>query len=589
MRRYLFIVAAICAAAGYISVASPPVRAVAPAAFPAPLAGRIPSDAQIYFGWAGPVTKWPGYKNSNLHVVVSHTHIADFIQGNLPMLLHRFNQLPAAHDTQLHISEFKKAFAIGSLLMTHPFAVYFRPISTGIRNVAPVPQVVLIMNAGKYPAAVLAIFKKLPRELYPTGPRISVGAVGSMVYAGIHLTPGVRNALAHRGRTLATAAGFCRTMRFMPAHPVSAEFADLSRLSTYANTLLDQALQHAAPRRSPVGKQQRIIINSAKIILNGQSFHNAVAYASADGFVGKQWLNASFVAMRHASVNPADGAADMLALAPENSPAVTVSHLNAGAFVRTFKTYLEVAGPTMRRKVRQVIAMVNGITGVDVEKDFINALGPYWLTYQSPAMPMSSALGQVLINKLTHPERLSRALQTLTPMALLAVNAAMRERGYTGPPAQLRILHSHGATIYYIKTAAVMPAWAIANGYFYFSAFPRPIEIALARKANAPSILDNKKFIALQKQLGCAGNYTNASFVDQPRLLPDAYATLTTEAATYSLLLGLQFDPPISSLIPHLSDLQKATTTSGSVTWTDQTGWHSRSISGYPGSSVLVP
>lgn len=202
---------------------------------------------------------------------------------------------------------------------------------------------------------------------------------------------------------------------------------------------------------------------------------------------------------------------------------------------------------------------------------------------------MNSAFGQVLINKLTHPERLSRALQTLTPMALLAVNAALRERGYTGPPAQLRILHSHGATIYYIKTAAVMPAWAIAHGYFYFSAFPRPIEIALARKANAPSILDNKKFIALQKQLGCAGNYTNASFVDQPRLLPDAYATLTTEAATYSLLLGLQFDPPISSLIPHLSDLQKATTTSGSVTWTDQTGWHSRSISGYPGSSVLVP
>ena len=589
MRRYLSVVAAIVSTAGFIAVALPPVQAVAPATFPAPLAARIPSNAQIYFGWAGPVAQWPGYKTSNLRVVLSHTHIADFIQGNLPMLLHRFNQLPAARNTQLHITEFKKAFAIGSLLMTHPFAVYFRPISTGIRNVGPVPQVVLIMNAGKYLDAVLAIFKKLPRELYPTGPRITEGVVGSMVYAGIHITPGVQKALAHRGKTLATAASFCRTMRFMPAKPVSAEFADLTRLRAYANTLLDQALHHTAPRGTPQGKQQRIILNSAKIILNGGSFHNATAYASADGFSGRQWLNASFLALRHVTVKPTPGAADMLALTPENSPLVTVSHLNAGAFVRTFKTYLEVAGPQMRRRVQQVLTMVNGITGVDIEKDLINAFGPYWLTYQSPVMPMSSSLGQVLVNKLAHPERLSRALQTLTPMALLAVNAAMRQRGYTGTPAQLRILHSHGATIYYIKAAAVMPAWAIAHKYFYFSAFPRPIEIALARRANAPSILNNKKFLALQKQLGCTSGYTNATFVDQLRLLPDFYSSLTTEAATYSLLLGLQFNPPISSLVPRLSDLQKATTTSGSVTWTDQSGWHSRSISGYPGSSLLVP
>ncbi len=589
MRCYLFIVAAICSAVGSISLAIPPLHAVAPTAFPAPLADRIPSNAQVYVGWAGPVAKWPGYKTSNLRMVVSHTQIADFIQGNLPMLLHRFNALPAARNSQLHISEFKKAFAIGSLLMTHPFAFYFRPISTGIRNVVPVPQVVLVMNAGKYPAAVLAIFKKLPWELYPTGPRISVGAVGSMVYAGIHITPDVRNALAHQGKTLATAAGFCSTMRFMPAHPVSAEFADLTRLRAYANTLLDQALQHAAPRGSPEVKQQRIILNSAKIILNGRSFHNAVAFASADGFVGKQWLDASFLPMRHAAPKPAPGAADMLARAPEDSPTVAVTHFDVGAFVRTFKTYLEATGPTVHRKVQKALTMVNGITGVDIEKDLINAWGPYWLTYQSPAMPKSSSLGQVLINKPTHPERLSRALQILTPMALLAVNAAMRQRGYSGKPAQFRILHSHGTIIYYIKAGTVMPAWAISHGYFYCSAFPRPIEVALARKADAPSILDNKKFIALQKQLGCMRNYTNVAFVDQPRLLPNAYATLTTVAATYSVLLGLHFNPPISSLIPRLSDLQKATTTSGSVTWTDQSGWHSRSISGYPGSSLLVP
>jgi hypothetical protein len=588
MRSCVIIVSTLFAAAGTASFATPPLRAAANN-FPAPLANRIPADAEAYFGWAGPVSKWPGYRTSNLRIVLSHTHIADFVQGNLPVALRRLNDLPAARNAQLNMAEFKKAFAIGALLMTHPFALYFRSIRSGIRNVASLPQPVLVINAGKYPAAVLAIFKNLPHRLYPTGPRIEVGAVDSMVYAGIHITSGVRKALAKQGKTLSTSATFCRTMRFMPANPIDAEFADLTRLRKYANGLLDQALRHSAPRRTPMGKQQRIIINSAKIILNGQSLGNDTAFASAAGFSGRQWINASFLAMHNSSVKARSGAADMLALAPEDSPDVSVSHLNLGAFVSTLKTYLEATSPRVRRSVRQALTMVNGITGVNVEKDLINSFGPYWLTYQSTAMPMSSGLGTVIVNRPSHPVRLARALQTLTPMALLAVNAAMRQRGYTGVPAQLRILHANGAVIYYIKANGIMPAWAMFHGCLYVSAYPRPIQLALKHKAGAPSILDNRKFLALQKHLGCSHNYTNATYTDAPRILPAAYSMLTTQAAAYSLLLGLQFNPPVSALIPRLSDLQKATTVSGSVTWTDKAGWHSRGISGYPGSGMFVP
>ncbi len=587
--RCKYLVPVLLNTASALTVMVSQAGAATPAPFPAPLAARIPADATVYFGWAGPVAQWPGYQTSNLRIVLSHTHIADFIQGNLPVLLHRFNQLPSARNNQLHVAQFKKAFAIGSLLMTHPFAVYFRPIGTGIRHIAALPQVVLMMDAGKYPQAVLAIFKKLPPTLYPAGPRITVGAVGSMVYAGIHITPGVTRALAEKGDTLASARRFCRSMRFMPRHPMAAEYADLTHLRKYLNSLLAMALNNASPENTPIGRQRRVIIHSAQNILNGASIRNDTAFASADGFAGPQWMDASFLAMRHVEVKPMPGAAALLALAPEHSPAVTVSHLNLGEFVSTVKNCIQATSPRVRHKVRQAIAMINGITGVDVERDLINALGPYWLTYQSPAMPMSSALGEVLVNHLAHPQRLNRALQTLTPMALLAVNAAMRQRGYTGQPAQLRILHSHGAVIYYIHASGIMPAWAIAHGYLYIAAYPRPIQLALQRKAGAKSILDNSKFIALLKQLGCRRNYTNAAFVDDPRLLPDSYNMITTQVAAYSLLLGLHFNPPIGALMPRLSDLKKATTTSGTVTWTDSTGWHSRSISGYPGSGMFVP
>jgi hypothetical protein len=589
MRRCQFLVSAFLIAASAWVALLPAAGAAVPASFPAPLAARIPADAAVYFGWAGPVTQWPGYQSSNLRTVLSHTHIADFIQGNLPVLLHRFNQLPAARGNQLRMAQFKKVIALGSLLLTHPFAIYFRPISTGIRHVAALPQVVLMMNAGKYPDAVLAIFKKLPHTLYPGGPRVTVGKAGSIVYAAIHVTPGVMRALKKQGETLSSARRFRRAMRFMPEHPMAAEYANLTRLRQYINSLLTIALQHSLPETSPAGRQQRLIIDNAKIILNGASIRHDTAFASADGFAGPQWIDASFLAMRHVKVKKMPGAAAMLALAPEHSPAVTVSHLNLGQFVSTIKTYIEASSPRVRRKVRQAIAMVNGITGVDVQRDLINAFGPYWLTYQSPAMPMNSALGEVMVNHPAHPQRLNRALQTLTPMALLAVNAAMRQRGYTGPAAQFKILHADGAVIYYIKAGGVMPAWTIANGYFYLAAYPRPIQLALQRKSGEKSILDNSKFIALLKELGCRRNYTNAAFVDQPRLLPGSYNLITTQLAAYSLLLGLQFNPPIGALMPRLSDLEKATTTSGTVTWTDSAGWHSRSISGYPGSGMFVP
>ncbi len=589
MRRCRFIVPALLAACGIAAMMSWPAPAAARAPFRAPLADRIPSDAQMYFGWVGPVAKWPGYKTSNLHFVLSRTHIAKFIEGNLPVLLRKLNELPATHNTQLNRAQFKTAIAVASLLITHSFAVYFRPIRTGIHHVAALPQAVLIMDAGKYPDAVLSLFKILPHQLYPSGPRLSAGSVGPMVYVGIHITSGVRRALAGKGTTLATADRFCRSMRFMPAEPVAADFADLTSLRHYANTILNHALSNPALRGTSHGRQQRIVFREAQVILNSRSLRNDTAFASADGFSGAQWVETSFLAMRHASIKKVSGAADMLTLAPEHSPAVTVSHLNLKAFVTTTKKTIEATSPQIRRNVRQVLTLINGITGVDMEKDVINAFGPYWLTYQSADMPMSSALGTVVVNRLAHPERLARALQTLTPMALLAVNAAMRQRGYTGTPAQLEILHAHGAVIYYIKANGIMPAWAIVHGYLYFSAYPHPIQLALGRKVSEPSILDNKKFMALQRQLGCTHDYTNAGYVDQPRLLSDTYHMITTEAAAYSLLLGLQFDPPISALIPRLSDLQKATTTSGFVTWTDKAGWHSRSISGYPGSSLFVP
>ncbi len=591
IRRSLMMLSVSCISA---AVALTPVRcrAAMPAPFPAPLAAHVPGDALIYFGWSGPVAKWPEYKTSNLHIVLSHTDIAKFIQGNLPIMLNRLDAIPKFHNIPQLKVHLEQTVAIGALFMTHPFAIYFRPISTGIRHVAPLPQVVLIMKAEKSASAVEAIFKKIPSPLYPGGPRVRTGTVGSIVYVGIHLTPGVTRALAGRDAALWKSEKFDNTMRllnFSPNRPVLAEFADLSRMRKYLNELLDVAVRNAGKRNTHVGIRRRHFIGAAKSILKVQSIRNATAFAAADGFSGAQWLEAAFLAMRHGAAAPTTGAADMLALAPKKSPDVSVSDVNLGHVVGTLEKIIEAASPQGRYHVEQAITMLNGITGVDVRKDIIDALGSYWLTYQSPEMPMTSALGEVVVNRLAHPKRMALSLQTLAPMALLAVNAAMRQHGYKGPPAQLKILHSHGAVIYYLKATGIMPAYAIAHGKLYFSAYPRPIQRALARPVGAPSILDNKKFIALQKLLGGPTSYTSAAFIDEPRLLSGSYNTITTQVATYSLLLGLQLDPPISSIIPRLSDLQKATTTSGRVTWTDAAGWHSRSISGYPGSGLFVP
>ncbi len=78
------------------------------------------------------------------------------------------------------------------------------------------------------------------------------------------------------------------------------------------------------------------------------------------------------------------------------------------------------------------------------------------------------------------------------------------------------------------------------------------------------------------------------TFINLPELAGDGYANLLAVTQIYiggAEVFGVQMPsmvlPPLNRILPHLSP-------SGSVSWSDDAGWHYRAISPFPGAGALA-
>jgi prepilin-type processing-associated H-X9-DG protein len=92
--------------------------------------------------------------------------------------------------------------------------------------------------------------------------------------------------------------------------------------------------------------------------------------------------------------------------------------------------------------------------------------------------------------------------------------------------------------------------------------------------------------MALRQRLG-GQKPTSIAFMDLPKTAPDAYAqwVMISRLVGFGDMLGVQSPamllPPLPKLMQHLSP-------AGSAAWADKDGWHVRSITPFPGSTILA-
>src|SRR5207253_7216469 len=105
---------------------------------------------------------------------------------------------------------------------------------------------------------------------------------------------------------------------------------------------------------------------------------------------------------------------------------------------------------------------------------------------------------------------------------------------------------------------------------------------------NGKSILDNPDFTAIRKRLGGdAQKLSGVTYVDLRRTVGEGYQqalALSRLALGMSDMFGVPSPelvlPPLDVILPHVAP-------AGSVSWTDDAGWHHRSLSPFPGSQIL--
>ena len=556
--------------------------------FAASLAGRVPADPLIYIGWDGAPRHWTGYQKSRFQAFLRHSRMSDLFTRDLPEVIRYLE--PAHPAAARHIAQ---TLIASNLFFKHPFALYISHFNIAFHATHQPPlglHVELVMNAGKDQTAVLGFFKQIATAINhsgsnPTVPQLMLiaGHAGNLVYVANGLTPKMASLLglgtvATMPRSFISSISYQNALAQTQTHPAFLAYMDVRSIVQLFNRAL------AAKPSSGTGGKRIILATEKQLGVNV-----ATTFAMTAGISGRRFMQSLYLgeANAHAATNAQAQLRRMLHLVPQSCDNLAVSRLDLKAITNFLFQAIAFSGRA--GQVTHALALVRASTGLDIRHDFINTFGPDWLVYQSPYIPLIGNNGLMIVNRLRHPHRLAQSLVTLTPLLLVGANAANRKSHPDAPP--LRLLHTQVGTavIYFLQTPTLMPAWCVTGHNFYFSLFPRSIQIALGHKTDKTSIINSAKFKDVISRLGADDGMESVGYADDPALAPAGYMEILMVEKLIPLLTGIHLHPPLAAILPKLSDLEDILTPSGSVAWRDVSGFHSRAISAFPGSGLFTP
>ncbi len=554
----------------------------------ASLAGRVPANPLIYIGWAGAPRHWNSYQKSRFQTFLQHSRVSELFTRDLPEVIRDIE--PAHPEAARQIAQ---ALVTSNLFFTHPFGLYISHFKVAFHAASQPPlglHVELLMDAGKNRAAVLTLFKQIASTLNQSGSnppppalRLAAGHVGNLVYIANGLTSKMASLLGLGNsvtlpRSFISSAAYQNALVQTQTHPAFLAYMDVHSIVQLFNAALA-----AEPGTGTGGKR---IVQAVEKSLGVNDY---TTFAMTAGMRGRQFMQSLYLGETNAHI-AMQAQADlqrMLRLVPKSCDNLAVFRLDIKAVTDFVIRAVELSG--RGGQMSHALALVRASTGLDIRHDFINTFGPDWLVYQSPYLPLVGNNGLMVVNRLRHPHRLAQSLVTLTPLLLVGANATYR-KSHPNAPA-LRLLHTQVGTavIYYLQTPTIMPAWCVTGHEFFFAPFPRTIQLALQHKPALDCITNSAQFKKVMSRLGADAGMESIGYSDDPAMAPAGYMELLMLEKLIPLFTGIHLHPPLTAIFPKLSDLENILTPSGSVSWRDVSGIHSRAISAFPGSQLFTP
>jgi prepilin-type processing-associated H-X9-DG protein len=536
-----------------------------------PLADRLPDGALIYVGWVGSDNMGPGYAGSHLEAVLKESKFSDFVNVSIPKVLAKIGATDreAAEITGL-IS------AIAGPMWRHPSAFYFGGIDPPAGpNQPPSPRIALMCNAGAEARTLADQLRKVTANVPAPFP-INVEEQGGVVLWSI----GAKGWGAGQkpANPLSTGRNFTSALAQVQKTPVVAVYVDVQGIVSMVD-----AMAGNGPEAQSWAKA-RDALGLARI---GRAIWTS-------GFDGKDWMSQAYVeapAPRTGAVPAMFDAKplsdEILKSIPQTATVAMAGRFDLGGLVRGIRSAVAQIEPQAGQQIDGFFAQVKDAIGLDLQTDLFDVLGDEWALYVDPMTAGNGMLGFAVVNRAKNPPKLDQSLSKLEEVANSLIRANMGQGDGPQMTIEFKRTPVNGATLHDFAIPFVSPSWAVKDGNLYLGLYPQVVEAALAQPGNK-SILDNEDYLALRKRLGNvpASGFT---FANLPKTAPEGYQEVLMISRLYlgfadmfgadtpALLL-----PPLRKIMPHLSP-------AGSVSWSDNAGWHAKAVSPFPGSGLLTP
>jgi hypothetical protein len=548
-----------------------------------PLVEHVPGDAVWYVGWRGADDLGEGYEGSNLQGLSEATELGEALSQTLD-LIERMLRANGRDEDAAVVMGLVRVFWDAS--WRYPTAVYVQPAAD-----ADMPVRVGVIwevqgeAADRLEAKLNEVVGLLRDEGAPAD-LVSIRRTDELVSWEAGALDAAELDVVAVGASLAENPEFRQTLTQVNTDGVLVMYADGQGLIS----LIDQGVE---------GKGISQEIEMWSKIRNALGLEGLNAAAWSAGFDGKDWRVDLFVdapAPRTGLLSLLDGDGitdEELEAVPGEATWMLGMRFDLGALLDSVRQGVAEIDPQMSPKLEEALAQGSRMTGVDIEADLIRSLGTAWFAYTDPGAMGSGMMGLCVVNELKDAQKVEQALTALQAIA----NAVMGQAGGAGggggvgggPEMRVRFYTrtDEGMTLHSLGVPFVSPTWSVYEGRLYVGLYPQTVLAAGERvRAGKGSILLNKKFQAVRARLGVEGASTLV-FADLPVTARDAYPNMVMMTQMGTGMLAMFGSDTMPMLVPSYMKVEPYLAPGGQVSWSDDGGYHSRSISPFPGSMML--
>ncbi|MEX2671482.1 MAG: hypothetical protein WD294_05160 [Phycisphaeraceae bacterium] len=541
-----------------------------------PLVDRIPDDAVVYLGWQG-TEEMAGFDDS---------HFAGFLEAV------EVDQLLSEMTVMLEMSpEDAEAFADGldvaESLFHRPWALYVGLPSGEVAGPpTPAGGLVVELDAASHALAeqLLADMEEPLRDVPPGMVNIHLDEQQLIIGLG-NLSPAAaaRLGLPTEGDVepapeLRHAAAYTNSMDRLTIDPAAAIYVDVAALLSFAESAPLDAMMGTGAEAAKLGEVLEV---------SGLNGLHRVVWAGA--IEQQQWRSETFIEapapraglLSVLNTQPLDDR--VFASVPRTAQWFSANRFN---FAELIPTGLDIAAlyagdqSDPREQFNEVIAMGEAMLGVNIRQDLLNGLGDQWLVYGDMSTPSPIGRGFLVMNFGIDADRLPTTIDKLAAVGAQQL-AAMEI------PFQLQQREMAGGKVHYLNTPLVNPGLMTHEDRLLIAMTTQTLRTRLQNEEfDVAPITAHPAYTELMERLDAPGP-SSVAYADLPRTMVDLLDELNM-----GLAMLAQEEPMAGRVLanlPRAGDLAPHLTPMARVGWSDDAGYHNRSIQPFPFSDAFAP